>query len=210
MNAFGPWRSDPSTLRVAGTDGFTRLRFERKLPIRGVNRQPPNLDVVAEGRTTVAIESKLIEQLERAKPAYFDPVYDGAVAELAHPTWAQVFSLLRDNPRRYRHFGAAQVVKHYLGMKSADFGAARLLYLFWEPGDHAVYPLFAAHRSEAADFASRLRDPQIEFVAMPYDELCVDWKRRAEPPWITQHVENLAQRYGVRLAKELTSSPRSR
>lgn len=201
VNAFAPWRIDPTTLVVEGVNQFTQLGFEVKLPIEGVGRRPPNLDVVIEGSPTVAIESKFIEYLDRSKPAEFAASYDSAVARLAHPTWQAAYSALKEEPRRYQFFGAAQVLKHYLGIKSNYAGRpVRLLYLFWEPEDHERHQLFVVHQDEARKFAATVDDPDVAFGFLTYGRLWDEWARLPEPSWVHDHVAGLRKWYEVSLS----------
>src|SRR5439155_2138818 len=119
VSVFGPWRLDPSTLLLFGTRSFTSLRFEGRLPISGVTGRPPNLDLVAETPAeVVAIESKLTEYISSGKTAEFRPPYTAAVKRLADPSWEKQFKRLRAHPDEFRSFDAAQIIKHYLGLKS--------------------------------------------------------------------------------------------
>jgi hypothetical protein len=57
-------------------------------------------------------------------------------------------TLLRDSPDEYRLFNAAQIVKHYLGLKRHKDNllqdrSVTLLYLYWEPiGADAEHPVY--------------------------------------------------------------------
>jgi hypothetical protein len=200
VNAFGPWRLQPATLSVAGLAGFTSLAFECKQHITGVRGTPPNLDVIAEGPTTLAIESKLIEYISpRARAAFGKGgvSFDGAMRRLGHSSWAAQLERLKASPDAFHFFGAAQIIKHYLGLKEHLEGrGAVLLYLYWEPLDHDSEPLFAQHRTEAASFATSLADPALEFMSMSYAELWGEWDRNSEP-WVRRHADLLRRRYGV-------------
>ena len=199
MNAFGPWRLHAETLAIAGVDGFSSLRFEGKCPIRGVpaKREPPNLDVVAE-ISVVAIESKLIEYLTAKKVAQFDDVYEEPVSELADSSWAAVYGRLKEAPNEFQCFDAAQVVKHYLGLKSV-FSArdVTLVYVYWEPPDHKAHRLFEQHRDEVASFAQDLADPSVTFASLTYPELWDAWSKQDRPGWLQEHVDLLRRRYLV-------------
>jgi hypothetical protein len=113
----------------------------------------------------VAVESKLTEFLVGRQRAAFSPRYAAAVAELAHPTWGAEYRRLIDEPERFQFLNAAQLVKHYLGLKRslARLGRSHgtLLYLFWEPSDAADWPPFARHREEIAIFSEQLADPEV-------------------------------------------------
>jgi len=196
VNAFGLWRCDPSSLVVAGTDGFTELRFERKLPIAGCNgRIPPNLDVFAAGTAgNVAVESKLLEYMSLAPPPSISPAYATAIASLADESWrAQIEAR---GSGGFQFFRAGQIIKHYLGLKSARPASALLVYLHWEPLDHDQHPLFAQHRSEVDLFAAAVSDEAVTFVALTYAELFASWERLQRPD-IGAHVAGLRERYDV-------------
>jgi hypothetical protein len=198
VNAFGPWRLHPQTLTIAGIDGFVSLRFEGKCPIRGVptNREPPNLDAIAEGASVVAIESKLIEYLTSKKAAHFDDVYREPVSELADSSWTTAYERLKEAPDEFQCFDAAQIVKHYLGLKSVFAEReVTLLYLYWEPPDHEAHRLFAQHREEVASFAQDLADPAVTFASLTYAELWDAWSKQDQPDWLQDHVGLLTRRY---------------
>src|SRR4051794_4873520 len=137
VNAFAPWRLDPTTLRLLGISGFRSLRFECRCPIEGVpaNRTPPNLDLIAEGETIVGLESKLIEHIKVGTTATFSSAYDQATSTLADDRWGSAIERLRRSPGEFQAFSAGQIAKHYLGMKSLYRPSARsvLVYLYWEP-----------------------------------------------------------------------------
>jgi hypothetical protein len=202
VNALGPWRLQPATLSVAGLTGFTSLAFECKRPIKKVRGTPPNLDVIAEGPTTLAIESKLIEYMVPTAKAVFGKggtSFDSAMHRLGHSSWAGELERLKASPKEFQFFSAAQIIKHYLGLKEhIGGGEAVLLYLYWEPRDCDFEPLFKQHRSEVADFAKRLADPSLQFKSMTYAELWNEWGRSDEV-WVRRHVELLRRRYDVTL-----------
>lgn len=200
-NCFGPFKADPGALRLMGQDGFHRLDFERKCP-NGLRRgTPPNLDLVAEGeRSIVAIESKCLEYLT-SKPAAFSPAYDTEIIDDRRGTrWFAEMGRLLQEPRTYRWLDAAQLVKHAYGLMRAfsDHSApVTLLYLYWEPMNPGVSPIFAEHRDEIDRFARAVAEERLSFAAMSYPELWADWATAATPPWLHAHVERLRGRYGV-------------
>jgi restriction endonuclease-like protein len=205
VNTFGPWRLHADSLEIAGSTGFTDLRFERKCPITGVpaSREPPNLDALMEGERIVAVESKLIEYITPKKHAQFSNVYERSVSKVAHPSWAKAYERLSESPEEFQCFDAAQIVKHYLGIKSVfPDRQATLLYVYWEPWDEERHRLFAHHRAEIASFARELADPQLRFESFAYSELWNAWTERDGPTWLQDHIESLRRRYVVPVAKE--------
>jgi hypothetical protein len=205
--SFGPWRLRPETLTVGERSNFDSLRFEVKFPITESKIDPPpNLDVVcwASGHA-VAIESKLVEYIDPKHTAHIGSKYDDQIAE-SHPSWQAKVSLLRESPDEYRMFNAAQIIKHYLGLKRDKPGLAEekiqdrtttLLYMYWEPlGKDANHPVYREHRAEIADFASGLADPDLTFEARSYPTLWADWKHQSGR--VSLHAEALESRYNGR------------
>ena len=213
VNAFGPWRLDPAKLILDGMDGFTSLRFERRCPIHGVpsDRTPPNLDVLIDGTTLVGIESKLIEHITAESTASLSTTYDAPLLALADEVWRHAFERLRESPNEFQSFGAAQIVKHYLGLKSQfPDRVAVLVYLFWEPLDADDHRFFALHRAEIAEFATWVSGGDIAFRWLSYRALFDEWRSKHAPPWLKSHVAHLNARYGVAVTPFLAgTSPES-
>lgn len=199
VNGFGPWRCAPEGLALSGLSGFSSLGFEAKLPIRSVRGRAPNLDLVADGPIVLAIESKLLEHLSRAKPAAFAAAYERVFTAIAHQSWQDAYRRLRGVPDRFELFGAAQILKHYLGLKSAyPDRPARLLYLFWEPENAEALSPLALHREEIAEFSSWVKDPKVNFVSASYPELWDEWEN-SDLPMPEGHLDNLRSRYALRV-----------
>lgn len=202
VNTFGPWRLDPLALTLLDKSGFTALCFEVKLPINRRWSRAPNLDLVLTGsRDCVAVESKLTEYLS-PKEAKFGKRYQKAVDELAHASWKDVYEKLRENPTMCTRLDAAQLVKHYLGIKRRIVEAAgdgcswTLLYAYWEPQDAAAYEPFRAHRAEIQSFLGMVADPEVEFRAICYNDLWSEWEKDDR---FRTHAQALKARYEVRL-----------
>ena len=203
VNAFARWRNDVADLEyleLAGVAGFHDFEFEAVRPT-GLRGTPPHLDLFASGsELPVAVESKCTEYLQ-PKPAAFREVF--AADNCANPTWAALYEQLRGNPLSFTYLDAAQLCKHYLGLKNAGRKNASerpvtLLYLHWEPANAAEYGAFAAHRAEVDRLAANVSDAEVTFDAMSYPELWSKWEQQAEPIWL-DHVAGLRRRYGVRV-----------
>ncbi len=197
VNTFAPFRHHPERLSLFATNAFRETRFEHKLPT-GLKGNSPNLDFVAmsENRTT-CIESKFLEPLT-PKEAKFADSYAGAIDTLAESSWAEVYALLKKEPKYYQHLDAAQLVKHYLGMRHSlkdTTGKLQLLYLYWEPVNAAEIEAFSLHREEALDFTRRVAGSEIEFTSLSYPQLWSDWEKSGEWEGMPAHIENLRQRY---------------
>lgn len=201
INAFGPWRLDPSNLTIDGRTGFTSLEFEAKFPINPNWKRAPNIDVVCSSPDeVVAIESKLTEHLSPRHTAKFSARYSKVVESISHSSWGQKYEQLLHNPDYYAFFNAAQIIKHYLGLRADKDGkvagrAVTLLYLYWERSDARKHPLFAYHRAAVSEFSSGLLDETIRFQAMSYPELWKQWSAHG----VTTHVEQLGGRYALAL-----------
>ena len=200
-NSFGPFKTDPGALRLLGQDGFHRLDFERKCP-NGLRRgTPPNLDLLVEGeRSIVAVESKCLEYLS-PKPAAFSPAYSAEIIDDRRGTrWFAEMGRLLQEPRTYRWLDATQLVKHAYGLMrtfSNHSAPVTLLYLYWEPMNPGVSPIFAEHRDEIDQFATAVAGERLGFASMSYLELWSGWATSASLPWLPIHVERLRERYMV-------------
>jgi len=186
-------------LTLAGIDGFTKASFEKKLPT-GLPGNPPNVDFFAQGPAgTVAVESKFTEFLG-TKVAKFASSYPCTIKRLADPAWTNVFESLLQDPEHFALLDAAQLVKHYLGMRHSlgeNAGPQVLLYVFWEPTNCAELPDFRAHRAEVDLFSDLVAESDIRFVGLSYPELWAGWEERDSWPGSRDHVAALRARYGV-------------
>jgi hypothetical protein len=170
-NVFDYWRRHPSepVAQACGLGGSScRVSFERKFPT-GLGGTPPHLDVVLEPEEgpPTAIESKFSELYGTAhndfRKSYFtrQAVWEGLPhsLDLAHR--------IRDGDATFQALGAAQLLKHALGLKQA-YGPRgfRLLYLWYEvPGETAKL-----HQKEVDDFARQVADDFV-FDSLTYQEL---------------------------------------
>ena len=96
------------------------MRFERKCRVTSVReaRRRTSTSCSKAPSGVLAVESKLIEYIPRRDPANISHAYDAAIEALADPTWQRGDPRIRANPTEFEHFDVAQIVKHYLGLKS--------------------------------------------------------------------------------------------
>ncbi len=181
VNVFDAWRNTdlaPLASLLAADPAPTRLRFEVQYPT-GLGGVPPHLDVVIdrpEG-APLAIESKFTEVYSPAhndfRPSYFEApgLWDGFART------ERLAEAIADESVQFRHLGAAQLVKHALGLKNAAGPKGfRLLYLWYEwPGEIAD-----AHRSEIEGFAEIIGE-DFDFAALTYQELFEGLRGVPEP-----------------------------
>jgi len=205
LNAFGPWRTAPESLALLGASGYTSLRFEGKRSIFRGGR-PPNLDlVISDDSRVIAIESKLLEHLTGGQLAAFKPAYERAIRK-ADATWRLVYEKLKKAPNAFNYLDAAQLIRHYLGLK-AQVGTggqhggkeATLVYLYWEPSNAGDLQACRTHAEEVAAFTSAVNDPGLRFEAMKYSTLWAEWLASPKPSWLDHHVSLLVQRYELAL-----------
>lgn len=210
VNVFAPWRLDATGLELDGHAGFAALRFETQRPIFSSRATPPNLDVLIEAADgAVAIESKLTEYLKGNERASFADRYGERVRELADQSWRGLYELLKSEPTHFHFLDADQLVKHYLGLKSAQKRDPRpiaLTYLYWEPPNAAAHDAFDQHRRETDDFAQRVDDPTVAFKRLSYAELWEQWERSDELR-LREHVARLRERYEAPIVHRRSSSP---
>ncbi len=101
----------------------------------------------------------------------------------------------REGPS-YQFLDAAQLIKHALGLMRAAAKPTTLLYLYWEPMDAGLSPLFDRHRAEIADFADRVAGSSLKFTSMSYPELWDAWDETGDP-FLRGQVAALRARYEV-------------
>jgi hypothetical protein len=196
VNTFAPFkaRAHLDALRLPGGRDFTSLHFEQKCP-HGLRRRSPNLDVLLDGPSVIAVESKLLEPLSK-HAAKFARAYDAIKPK--GTKWFSEMKRLRYEPRSYRWLDAAQLVKHAFGIAHTFRSKpATLLYLFWEPSNPGEHPFFEEHRAEVTRFAASIGGGEPKFVAMSYPELWESWDAQPQPKWLQAHVRRLRARYGV-------------
>jgi hypothetical protein len=196
VNTFAPWRKNPSTLFLANATGFNALRFEAVFPT-GLGGTPPHLDLFADGAAPVAVESKCLEYLT-PKTAAFSRSYDTIADARRDSPWFGLIDLLRRDPGRYRYLDAAQLVKHALGLMRAPFiDDVTLLYLYWEPLNHADFAEFPSHREEIASLQTMLEGAKPLLRSATYAELWEDLRTRSQEAWLQAHVDRLQERYAI-------------
>ena len=200
VNSFGRWLWEEDGLELAGVSGFNQpLAFERRCS-PGIPGKTHNLDVVVQSdHCVVAVESKCTEQMA-GHEAHFCEAYAPRVRELAHASWRAEYESLRNEPRRYRWLDAAQLIKHYLGLRST-FSQPRimLVYLYWEPLNGRDVECVREHRTEVGAFSSALCDDRVQFHAQSYLDLWDAWGTAHSPQWLVRYVANLRLRYEVAL-----------
>jgi hypothetical protein len=193
VNVFDAWRSSdlaPLGALLTADTKANRLRFEVQYPT-GLGGVPPHLDVVIDRPNGVplAIESKFAEVYSPAhndfRPSYLEAteLWDG------FDRFRELAEAISDGSEGFDHLGAAQLIKHALGLKKANGPKGfRLFYLWYEwPGEIA-----SAHKSEIARFAEAIGD-DCDFSAMTYQHVFDHLRGIPEPR--PGYLSYLAARY---------------
>ena len=195
-NTFGRWKTDPAKLKILGLSGFQPPRLEVQCKT-GLGGTPPNLDVLLQSPDTViGIESKLLEPLTPTKP-HFSPSYSRDRLPLCEELWGNLLEQVRDWPPA--HLDAAQLVKHYLGLRK-QFSTGKkvfLVYLFWKPLNAASIGEYARHAEDLAKFQNAVsKSSAVQFIPVDYLQLWDSW---SEDPDLAEHASLLRQRYCVEI-----------
>lgn len=195
-NAFGRWKTDPAKLKLLGFSGFCSPKLEAQCRT-GLGGTPPNLDVLLQSQDVViGIESKLLEPLTPTKP-HFSLSYSRARLPFCEEPWWNLLERLRRWPSA--HFDAAQLVKHYLGLRKQFRTGQKvfLLYLFWKPLNAANIAEYSRHAEDIEKFQSAIpENGNVQFVAMDYLQLWDSWSGDSE---LAKHANLLRQRYSVEI-----------
>lgn len=200
VNTFALFRKKREPLPLLGAKCLRIDGFEKKCPHGLPSNKSPNLDMVATAPgKVIGIESKFLEFL-RPKPAEFSPMYREKMDERRKAGgWYRHMLKLMAASHTYCCLDAAQLIKHAYGLANCyPHDAVTLLYLFWEPSDADMHPIFVEHRAEAETFKREVRDDQVSFEFMSYPELWARWDALpGAPSWLPSHVKNLRQRYAL-------------
>ena len=192
VNTFATWKRNPTNLSLCGREGFTSLTFERKCPT-GLGGTPPNLDVFLDNdHLLVAVESKFLEYLT-PKKGFFSASYTRDNLPQSEGACWYLIDRIKEQPKQ--HLDAAQLVKHYIGLRNLPLARDKeivLLYLFWEPENWKNFEVFHRHRGEISDFASYFDELSVKFICQSYPELWDEWEQHYKN---TSHVSELWERY---------------
>jgi hypothetical protein len=195
-NTFGRWKSVPSQLTFGEASGFAPPRLEAKCHT-GLGGTPPNLDVLLQSSDTVfGIESKLLEPLKPTVPK-FTASYLRNRLPLCEDEWWSLLERVRQWPPS--HLDAAQLIKHYLGLRKQfpDGKKVWLVYLYWIPVNVADIAEYSRHAEDLEKFRSAVEGAEsISFMALDYLELWDSWEKDRN---MAEHAKLLKNRYCVEI-----------
>jgi len=117
-----------------------------------------------------------------------------------HDVQAQYRSLL-DYSKRFMFPDAAQLVKHYLGVRNTINNQSKLIlmYLFWESDNAKDVEEFSQHRDEDRVFADEVKGSEVSFIAMSYPELWASWSANTDWLGMQSHLQSINGRYSYSL-----------
>jgi hypothetical protein len=195
-NTFGRWKTEPALLTLGGHTGFDKLEFEAQCPT-GLGGTPPNLDVLLKSTNTViGIESKLLEPLTPTTPK-FSASYSKDRLPLCDDIWWNLLEQVRQSPAT--HLDAAQLIKHYLGLrkKSSDYKNVLLVYLFWKPLNADKIDVYARHAEALETFRRAVQHSKtMRFISLDYLQLWDAWEKDRN---MAEHARLLKDRYCVEI-----------
>jgi len=198
-NTFGRWKYAPANLEFLGKSRFQTPELEVKCPT-GLRGTSPNLDILLKSSDTViGIESKLLEPLGTPKKPHFSESYSKDKLPQCEEAWWDLLEEVRHWPSS--RFDAAQIIKHYLGLRKQFTTGHKVLlvYLFWKPLNAESIAEYSQHAEDIEKFRNKIPDNgKVEFIAMDYLELWETWSKGSGPV-VASHANLLKQRYCVEI-----------
>jgi hypothetical protein len=195
-NTFGQWKTKPSQLTFLNVTGFNLVRLEAQCR-SGLGGTPPNLDVLLQSQDTVfGIESKLLEPLTQKMP-HFAASYSRKRLPLCEDAWWSLLEEVRQWPPA--HLDAAQLIKHYLGLRKQFYGIQKvvLVYLFWKPLNAGSIVEYSRHEEDLQKFRSSVENAMgVQFISLDYLQLWDMWEKNEQ---MAGHVKLLKDRYCVEI-----------
>ena len=128
-------------------------------------------------------------------------IADGYEQEFPEPhlgAWHDLLVELRTAPQVFRLLDAVALAKHAVGLARTFPGyRTTLVYLFWEPSDSRLHPVFAAHRAEIELLRRRVAKSGVPMLPMSVRELWDHWLSDLPGAGLRDHVTALDARYDV-------------
>ena len=217
LNAFYPWKKNKALSCLSlNPRGFECMRLEELCPtgteVRGDSAYA-HLDLLlCDSNMILGVESKFCEIVSKQQNKGGGKI---AFSESYEKPRALGCARLRNEIEKevgkYNRLDAAQLVKHYLGLRNCIRDCIReggkyeghkavLLYLFWEPSN--AKDEYIEHGKEIEAFKKvieKLHDQdkchKVEFKSLSYLNLWKEWERTARNDWQKKHLAWLRERY---------------
>jgi hypothetical protein len=198
VSCFGP-------LMMAGL-GFS-IGSHRELHLEGLQRstrngfqdaEEPHLEVIASGPSgLVVIDPTCIDYLAPKRPRATAQSEATTTSVGAKNPWSAERLRMQEGGQSYHLLDAERLIERALSISSSNPDQpATLVYLYWEPMDEGLSPLFEEHRQEIATFAERVAGGSPRFDALSWSDLWNDWSE-AGNPLLRRQVAKLRARYEV-------------
>ena len=196
-NCFLPWSHNAAGLRLGVLGDFSELRFAARCPT-GIRGTPPQTDLLLSGSRGVAgVVTRATEHLTAPRTRIAEG-YDQQFREPHLAAWHDLLAELRSCPLTYVLVDAVALAKHAMGLSRTFPGQMiNLVYLFWEPKDVGVHPVFAEHRKEVEALRQRVAASGVPILPMSVRELWNGWLQNDPGTGLRDHVTALDLRYGV-------------
>lgn len=196
-NCFLPWSHNATGLRLGALGEFEELRFAARCPT-GIRGTPPQTDLLLSGSHGVAgVVTRVTEHLTTPKTRIAGG-YDQQFREPHLAAWQELLAELRASPVAFQLVDAVALAKHAVGLSRTFPGQMiNLVYLFWEPQDVGVHPVFAAHRKEVEALRQRVAASGVPILPMSVRELWTGWLQTNPGAGLRDHVTALDSRYSV-------------
>lgn len=198
VNCFGPLMMAGPGVSIGSHRNLQVDRFDRRTRSGFEDAREPHLDVIVSGASgLVAIDPICIDYLALKRPRVTELSEASITPQEEAEPWATEMLRLEKGEHRYRLLDAEHLIERALNLLRCKPGApSTLVYLYWEPMDADLSPLFAEHRAEIAAFAKRVAGGQPRFEAMSYPELWNAWEETGDA-FLGRHVAALRARYEV-------------
>lgn len=192
VNVFEPWRAAPGPIsKIFGFDPkATSLEFESKQPT-GLDGEAPHLDVLVQGRThTLGVECKFLEMYSLAVNDFWDSYFSNDRLWGGLASCRSLARRIADGNETFAWLGAAQLLKHALGLHTNHSSEVRLV-LVWYRMDSRIAEEIEA---EIGRFSRAVAD-DLDFLAITYQELVHSLFRTPGPA--PGYFDYLEDRYGL-------------
>ena len=197
LSSFLPWMDHPEGLELAGITRFRELNFDARCPT-GIRGTPPHIEVVASGPAGVVGVTVHVFDYLMPHQIKLSAGYATLQVPPAMEAWAELMrtSVAGHNPFHYVDVPTLGKLAVGLG-RIFQHRPVRLLYLFLEPVDAAVFRPFVEHRMELARLTELTQDSGVTFFAISFHELWEEWCAAETPAKLRAIAAQLSRGYAV-------------
>ncbi len=199
INSFGPLMMAGLPFSIGRHRKLHVDSFDRRTRSGFDDAEEPHLDVIASGPSgLVVIDPTCIDYLAPKRPRVTQHSEELVTSQASSAPWAAETLRIREGAVSYRLLDAEHLIERAISLSRSNSGEpATLVYLYWEPMDEGLSPLFEEHRQEIAEFARRVAGGSISFEALSWFDLWNDWAETGDP-LLQLQVAELRARYKVR------------